>query len=127
MVCLIHSKVTSKNSKISSNPSKTSSTKTFSPFKKSLNRRSCKFKSIKSRMARSIYSGKSSKITNRDRIMLLMQPTIASINQINLSLHIKIQMRKKKRAIRILITKTNLKFLPSGLISLALICLMSQK
>ena len=127
MECLIHSKVTSKNSKISSNPSKTSSIKTFSPFKMSLNRRSCKFKSIKSRMARSIYSEKSSKITSREQIMLLMQPTIASINQINLSLHIKIQMRKKKRAIRILITKTNLKLLPSGLISLALICLMSQK
>ena len=78
-------------------------------------------------MARSIYSEKSSKITSREQIMLLMQPTIASIKQINLSLHIKIQMRKKKRAIRILITKTNLKFLPSGLISLALIYLISQK
>ena len=78
-------------------------------------------------MAKLIYFLKLKKITSREQMMLLMRRAIASVKQISQSLNIKIQMRKKKRAIRILITKANLKLIPSGLISLALIYLISQK
>ena len=78
-------------------------------------------------MAKLIYFLKLKKITSREQMMLLMRRAIASVKQISQSLNIKIQMKKKKRAIRILITKANLKLIPSGLISLALIYLISQK
>jgi hypothetical protein len=78
-------------------------------------------------MAKLIYFLKLKKITSREQMMLLMRRAIASVKQISQTLSIKIQMRKKKRAIRILITKANLKLLQSGLISLALIYLISQK
>ena len=78
-------------------------------------------------MAKLIYFLKLKKITSREQMMLLMRRAIASVKQISQTLSIKIQMRKKKRAIRILITKANLKLIPSGLISLALIYLISQK
>ena len=99
----------------------------LSLFKTSFSRRSWKFKITKSRMANLIYFLKLKKITSREQMMLLMRRAIASVKQISQTLSIKIQMRKKKRAIRILITKANLKLIPSGLISLALIYLISQK
>jgi hypothetical protein len=78
-------------------------------------------------MAKLIYFLKLKKIKSREQMMLLMRRAITSVKQIIQSLNIKIQMKNKKRAIRILITKANLKLLPSGLISLALIYLISQK
>jgi len=79
-------------------------------------------------MVRSKYLLKLSRITNRGQIMQSMRPKIASIMLKNQSQSIKNLMKKRKKAMTILKTKyqRNLKMLLVGLISLALICLMSQ-
>jgi hypothetical protein len=76
-------------------------------------------------MVRLKYLLKLLRTTNREQKMLSMRPRIANIMPKNKNPNIK--MRKRKRWLRKLMTKSKLNLHQSGLISLVLICPMPLK